>query len=419
MLEYERGAMARRRLNRLRPRLEVALRNRSSSAFRFGLTVGLDACLEQGPDREQHLEVLEHTARELSDHAESAFLRFRAARVEFLRGHWESALERVRALDPAVALPNDLAAEVQFIESACLRYLGEADRALSIADGALRASTSPVTQMRAHFHRAGALLMLERFEQVEPAARAALMLTLPLGAARQRALVLTLLSWHALAMDRPALACEYAAEAKGRFAALGDRLMVAKALAFLARSQLEHGDATARRTLSCAQRTAWSTGDRGVITNLVLLHAQHVRENAQVRLQECLWDNEHLGALALAQQVREALPLFDPDARHHLVIDRYRAFLVEGGSRCCIDLARHEKPRRVLHRLAQARLAGDGPLSVEALLVAAWPGERLVAMSGQNRVYAAIRFLRRAGLQSVLRSSCAGYELTCPVRLQD
>jgi hypothetical protein len=170
-----------------------------------------------------------------------------------------------------------------------------------------------------------------------------------------------------------------------------------------------------RRTQARAQRMAHATGDRAMITQLALLHAEQSGENARARLKECLWDNEALGLSTLAQRVRMAID--GGTEPEHLRLDRYRAAIVHAGSERAIDLSRHEKARRVLHRLAEARMAGQGPLPVEALLVAAWPGERLVATSGQNRVYATIKFLRRQGLEAVLRSSSAGYELTCPVRI--
>jgi hypothetical protein len=415
-LEFEQAAQARRRLARLRPRLEAAIDDARSTSTRFGLAVGLDACLEQSSDRDEHLDLLDRSAQRVSDPDASVYLRFRAARVEFLRGYRESALQRLDAL--STASRGDLGHEIRLVQSAALRYLGHADRALAITDQALRASTSPWIEMRAQFHRACALLVLERLDDAEAAARSALTATLPLRAARQRALVFTLLALHATAADRPALAGEYANEAAARFAALGDRLMAGKAIACLARSQLDQAQPHARRTLARAHELASATGDRGSLTSAVLLHAEHVGENARARLYECLWDNEALGLGTLVDPLRDAVTRLDHDARHELVLGQYRACLVEGRTRRAIDLARHEKARRVLRRLADARIAGEGPLPVEALLVAAWPGERLVATSGQNRVYATIRFLRRAGLEDVLRSCSGGYELTCPVRVQ-
>jgi tetratricopeptide (TPR) repeat protein len=416
-LESERAGAARRRLERLRPALETAWHQHARGSSRFGLAVGLDACLEQGREREQHLDVLDATADELSDPVESAYLRYRAARVEFLRGYWESAVERLRAMTRS-GMPPDFSADARLVESAALRYLGEPEYALRLIDQALTSTTSKVVEMRAHFHRAGALLMLDRLDQVEAHARRALALTLRLRASRQRALVLTLLSWHALAMGRPGLATEYAAEARVRFGRLHDRLMAAKAVTFLAWSRLEGGDASGRRTLSRARTLATAAGDRGMITRAALLDADHLGKNARVRLRECLWDNEAVGANALALRVRTTLEHWDLEERDHLALRAHQARLMEGGALHSIDLSRHDKPRRVLRRLAEARIAGEGPITVEALLVAAWPGERLIGTSGQNRVYAAIRFLRRAGLQSVIRSCSAGYELTCPVRLQ-
>jgi hypothetical protein len=401
----------------MRGRLEAAWGRCSSGHTRFGLAVGLDACLEQSPDRERHIAMLDETAAAMADPSHAAFLDFRAARAEFLRGHWESALERTRRLTWR-GDDDEIAAEARLVESAALRYLGSPHDAVTIADATLASTSSPSVRMRAHFHRAAALQFLGRSDEVEASSRRALALTIPLRAARHRALVLTGLSLHALGSDRPALAGEYAAEAARRFAAMGDRLMAGKASTFLAQAQLEQGGADVRRTHARAERLAAATADRAMITRLVLLHAQRGGENARARLQECLWDNEALGLVALAERVRAAIEAHE-DRGEHLRVEPYRAVFVKPGSERAIDLSRHEKARRVLVRLARARLSGEGAMPVEALIVAAWPGECLVSTSGQNRVYAAIRCLRRVGLQSVLRSSSAGYELTCPVRLRD
>jgi tetratricopeptide (TPR) repeat protein len=399
----------------MRGRLDAAWRRGPPAEARFGIALGLDACLEQGADREGHIALLDEAASVTGDPRQAAYLHFRAARAEFLRGHWEGALERARRLSRCDHGDDELAADVRLIESAALRYVGSPEEAVRIADATLASTSSRAVKMRAHFHRAVALQFLGRTEEVEEASRQALALTIPLRASRHRALVLTGLSIHAFASGRPDLACEYASEAARRFARMGDRLMAGKALTFLAQAQEQRGDAGVRRTQARAQRMAHATGDRAMITQLALLHAQRSGENARARLKECLWDNEALGLSTLAQRVRVAID--GGTGPEHLRLDRFRAVIVHAGTERVIDLSRHEKARRVLRRLAEARMAGQGPLPVEALLVAAWPGERLLATSGQNRVYATIRFLRREGLETLIRSSSAGYELTCPVRI--
>jgi hypothetical protein len=55
--------------------------------------------------------------------------------------------------------------------------------------------------------------------------------------------------------------------------------------------------------------------------------------------------------------------------------------------------------------------APDASLSLQDLLEAGWPGERLVAEAGANRVYVALAQLRRMGLRDVIERSKRGYRL--------
>ena len=63
-----------------------------------------------------------------------------------------------------------------------------------------------------------------------------------------------------------------------------------------------------------------------------------------------------------------------------------------------IDLARRRPLRRLLLRLAQATVDGQGPLDLAALLAAGWPGEQVVPDAAANRVHVALHQLRRLGL---------------------
>jgi hypothetical protein len=78
--------------------------------------------------------------------------------------------------------------------------------------------------------------------------------------------------------------------------------------------------------------------------------------------------------------------------------------------------------RRVLSALTDARLQRPGEaLSVDALLQAGWPGERLAPDAGANRVYVLLSELRRMGLRGSLQRHDDGYRLdpALPVRLVD
>jgi hypothetical protein len=77
-----------------------------------------------------------------------------------------------------------------------------------------------------------------------------------------------------------------------------------------------------------------------------------------------------------------------------------------------VDIAGRKALRGVLHELASARLRGPGhPTAIENLLLAGWPGEKVIKRSGCNRVYVAIATLRQLGLGDLLRKHATGYLL--------
>jgi predicted ATPase len=83
------------------------------------------------------------------------------------------------------------------------------------------------------------------------------------------------------------------------------------------------------------------------------------------------------------------------------------------------ELAHRHALRSILARLAEQRVTAAGtPLSVDELVRAGWPGARIEPQAGANRVYAAIRTLRRLGLRDVLLSNPKGYWLDGDVALR-
>jgi tetratricopeptide (TPR) repeat protein len=398
LLESDRAARARNFLRR-------ALKQRTS---RIVTTLALDAQLEHSGKREEHVALLRE-AISLSPEPYVSYFVYRLARIEFLRGHLESALRLVR--DRRTWPEGHLdQREPRLLESAVLRVMGRRTEALALAEPFQHEDLPAPVRMRARFHRAAALQALGRIEEVEPEYRRALALTVPLRAARMRALIFTNLSLTAASCGDTSLACAYAREGARRLEALGDELMLGKALASVARH-----DPTA---IERARAVATKVADREALTELAILDVLHDKARARVSLRESLWDNETLGLETLAAKTRAALTVLESEQSRHLVVGAHRATLVDGSSRRTIELSRHEKLLRLLRRLAIARENQEGALTVETLLVSVWPGELLVGNSGPNRVYTAIRSLRRFGLEDVLRSSSAGYELTCGVRFE-
>ncbi len=78
-----------------------------------------------------------------------------------------------------------------------------------------------------------------------------------------------------------------------------------------------------------------------------------------------------------------------------------------------VDLSRRGPARRTFQALlAQHRAEPDAPLSSDMLFAAAWPGQTVGPQSARNRVYAAVRELRRLGLGPWLLTAEGGYLLS-------
>jgi predicted ATPase len=83
-----------------------------------------------------------------------------------------------------------------------------------------------------------------------------------------------------------------------------------------------------------------------------------------------------------------------------------------------VSVARWRPLQRLLERLAERREIAPGePLSVEALVAAGWPGERMLPKAGATRVYTAIASLRRLGLRDMLMRDDRGYLLRTDVAI--
>lgn len=85
-----------------------------------------------------------------------------------------------------------------------------------------------------------------------------------------------------------------------------------------------------------------------------------------------------------------------------------RWFRPAGGTR--VDLSRRRSMRLILLALVEARTCRPGqPSSLEQMIEAGWPGERIASRSGINRAYVALSWLRKIGLQGVLLTRDNGY----------
>jgi hypothetical protein len=76
------------------------------------------------------------------------------------------------------------------------------------------------------------------------------------------------------------------------------------------------------------------------------------------------------------------------------------------------SLEKRRAVRLVLKRLVDERLARPGmSLTVDDLLAAGWPGERVLRDAGASRVYVALGTLRKLGMRDVIVSRDGGYHL--------
>ena len=83
------------------------------------------------------------------------------------------------------------------------------------------------------------------------------------------------------------------------------------------------------------------------------------------------------------------------------------------------DLRRRKAMRLILVRLVQEHRQSPGAgLSLDQLLEAGWPGERVMPSAGANRVYVALTTLRKLGLRKVLLSQEGGYLLDPAVPIE-
>lgn len=75
-----------------------------------------------------------------------------------------------------------------------------------------------------------------------------------------------------------------------------------------------------------------------------------------------------------------------------------------------IEIARRLPLRRILGALAERRTAAPGEaVSLDDLVAAGWPGERIRADAAINRIHVALSTLRRLGLRDVILSAEHGY----------
>jgi tetratricopeptide (TPR) repeat protein len=153
--------------------------------------------------------------------------------------------------------------------------------------------------------------------------------------------------------------------------------------------------AKAKRATSAAEAERWRDSVRIRIEGVPHEASDDVRVNVRML------------RLALAAPMDSTTDL-DP---HALTISEDAALVrTPIGSR--IELDRRRNVRLVLKALVDRHASHPGdPLSVDDLLAAGWPGEKVLREAGASRVYVALGTLRKLGLRDAIKSRDGGYLL--------
>lgn len=112
------------------------------------------------------------------------------------------------------------------------------------------------------------------------------------------------------------------------------------------------------------------------------------------------------GARRLLEPARAAEP--EPAAGAFVIAASGEWFHPDGGERVAIE-HRHNLSRLLRALVDQLRERPGEPLLPAQLLVAGWPGERVLEAAGANRVHVALTTLRKLGLRSVIVRDRSGY----------
>lgn len=367
--------------------------------------------------------------------------RFRAGDLEGFGAHLEEALDAAkrsgRASDEVNALNG-------------LGYLyaerGQVDRALAELERALRlAEEARIPGLIALVHASLSALMLraERLREAERHSSAAIAIYEELGYVRQWALEHLVRARARLSLGELEGSRDDASAALDRARWLGlegpaNKALVALGAALVlsrdfggahdalerALSRMSAGDPEAPRAwayagaaramlghLASAREAFERAGDEmgSALSGLLAVAIGEAPASPAVRSAEAQRAVELVRSIASERTVEDGGPCLE-------VGEDARWFRLEDGER--VDLTRRRALRAVLFGVVEQHGAARGePLSVDAVLEAGWPGERMSPESGARRVYVTINRLRKLGLEDLLLTTGDGYMLAPHVRI--
>ena len=365
--------------------------------------------------------------------------RFRAGDRDGFQRHIEHALEAAkrsgRASDEVNAL-NGLG----FLHA----ERGEVDRAQAALERALRlAQGTQIPGLIALVHGSLSALMLkaERLEEAERHSSAAIAAYASLRYVRQEALELLVRAEARLSLGALEGAREDAGAALDRARGLGLDAPLTRALSLAGRVAFFRRDfARAREQLEAAlARMSDGDPDRArteayVGASCAMLGHRAAASEAMERAGDGELARTLRAFLAIADGETPSLePLRSREARQ--VVELARSFSTHAsGPRLevaeddrwfrledaePVDLTRKRALRAVLGGLVAQHLAHPGePLTIDGVLEAGWPGERMSPESGSRRVYVTINRLRNMGLGELLLTTGEGYMLAPQVDLR-
>ncbi len=260
----------------------------------------------------------------------------------------------------------------------------------------------------------------ERGDDVEAAERfaAALATFEEIGARRDEAIVLARIGALALHRGRPAEARAHLERALDRLRGRGDRYEGLCQAWFAAALAVDGARDEAVARIAMARGLIGAVGDDGHAAALGCLDAivRGVNVSSDVAERARASSDARIALRVAEKRVATNGAHAEPAPR--LVVGaEARWFEVSGAAR--VDLSRRRALRLLLCALTERRVAEAGvALSLDALVAAGWPGERIAGTSGTRRAYTAIGSLRDMGLRAVLIRRDDGYLLDPAVAIE-
>lgn len=216
---------------------------------------------------------------------------------------------------------------------------------------------------------------------------------------------------------------------EGVGAARYEALMEACLASALAARRTADGDAEARRAITRAEDAALLVKNEPALAANVRIHRLVVDlatadaaasfAEAEALVDASPSDDSRFALRVLRRAARRDEPPPVPAAL--LVATGGAAFRMPGAPET-VTLPAKSPLRRVLERLATRRIDEPGSVvTIEEIIAAGWPGERIASEAALNRAYVALASLRKLGLRDVLLHEGGGYAITesVVVRLVD